>query len=46
MNIAAQALEVVLGRRQILNGVSLSIPDGAMVGRIGPNGTGKTTLLK
>lgn len=46
MNIAAQALEVVLGRRQILNGVSLSVPDGAMVGIIGPNGSGKSTLLK
>jgi ABC-type Mn2+/Zn2+ transport system ATPase subunit len=33
-------------RRPVLENVSLSLPDGAFAGVIGPSGAGKTTLLK
>ncbi|NHN88411.1 metal ABC transporter ATP-binding protein [Acetobacter conturbans] len=34
------------GERDILSGVSLSVPEGCFVGLFGPNGGGKTTLLR
>ena len=34
------------GKRQILNGVSLTVPKGKLVTVIGPNGSGKSTLFK
>lgn len=35
------------GRRQVaLDGFSMSVPRGAVVGLLGPNGSGKTTALK
>lgn len=34
------------GRRQVVHGVSLSIPEGQVAGLIGPNGHGKSSLLK
>jgi len=34
-----------IGRRTILNGVSLDIEQGSIAGILGPNGAGKTTLL-
>ena len=34
------------GRVQVLEGVSLTVPDGGAVGILGANGAGKTTTLR
>ena len=34
------------GDNQVLNGVSLQVPQGTICGLIGPNGSGKTVLLR
>lgn len=44
--LAARELDVRLGRRDVLHGISVTIARGEMVGLIGPNGAGKTTLLR
>jgi branched-chain amino acid transport system ATP-binding protein len=50
MNERVNALDVIdltagYGRIQVLHGVSLSVPVGAVVALLGPNGAGKTTTL-
>lgn len=39
-------LTVAYNRRPVLEGVTLAVPRGSMVGIVGPNGGGKSTLLK
>ncbi|MFL9879978.1 ribosome-associated ATPase/putative transporter RbbA [Herbaspirillum rhizosphaerae] len=38
-------VSLVLGKTQALDGINLSIPAGCMVGLIGPDGVGKSSLL-
>lgn len=34
------------GKKEVLKGVNLNIPKGKIVGLLGPNGSGKTTMIK
>jgi branched-chain amino acid transport system ATP-binding protein len=40
------AVETGYDRLRVLKGISLNVPDGAIVGIVGPNGHGKSTLLR
>lgn len=40
------SLDVNIGATQILRGVGIDVPSGAMCGLIGRNGAGKTTLMR
>ena len=44
--IEIRSLSVAYNRRPAVEDVTLSVPRGAMVGVVGPNGGGKSTLLK
>jgi len=44
--VEVDSLRVVRGGREVLPGISLSVPRGAVVGLLGPSGSGKTTLLR
>lgn len=39
-------LTVAYHKRPVLQGVSLSLPEGQLIGIVGPNGAGKSTLIK
>lgn len=45
MTVRAVGISFSYGTKQILNDVSLDIEPGKVVGLLGPNGTGKSTLL-
>lgn len=44
--LEVKKLDVFIGRKQIIKGVSFQVGDGEIVGLIGPNGAGKTTIMK
>jgi len=43
--IAVEDVSCIFGRHRALDGVSLIVPTGQVVGILGPNGAGKTTLI-
>lgn len=45
-HISVKDLSVFYGETQVLNNVSIDIPDKKITAIIGPSGCGKTTLLK
>jgi ABC-2 type transport system ATP-binding protein len=44
--IQIEDLRVVRGGREVLHGISLSVPRGSVAGLLGPSGCGKTTLMR
>jgi ABC-2 type transport system ATP-binding protein len=44
--IVVEDLRVVRGGREVLHGVSLTVPPGTVTGLLGPSGCGKTTLMR
>ena len=46
MSIQVRGLSFSYGSHQVLHDVSFDIPDGTLVGVLGPNGVGKSTLFR
>jgi ABC-2 type transport system ATP-binding protein len=45
-SVSVQQLTKAFGKRQVIRGLDLEIPEGSMYGLVGPNGAGKTTLFR
>lgn len=46
MSFQADSLTWGIGRKTVLHGLTFSVPPGQMLGLLGPNGSGKTSLLR
>ncbi len=46
MRLQVEALQAGYGRVTVLHGIDIEVPEGVRVGLFGPNGHGKTTLLR
>ena len=48
MDSAVTVTDLVVdrGRRQVLHGLSFTVPPGQVTGLLGPSGSGKTTLMR
>ncbi len=44
--IEAENISLGYGPRQVVKGITFSLPAGRMTGLVGPNGSGKTTIIK
>jgi iron complex transport system ATP-binding protein len=44
--LKAEAIQLTLGKRPILNGIDVSLAPGHVTAILGPNGAGKTSLLR
>ena len=44
--IRVEHLQVIRGGRTVVSDVSFTVPSGTLVGLLGPNGCGKTTLMR
>jgi len=44
--VSAENLSVELGGRMVLSNINMEVEEGWIAGIIGPNGGGKTTLLR
>src|SRR4051794_32631978 len=44
--IEVRDLVVERGKREVLHGISCSVPAGSVTGLLGPSGSGKTTLIR
>ena len=46
MSLVVEDLRAGYGRIEVLHGINIEVPDGSRIGLFGPNGHGKTTLLR
>src|SRR3970040_1293059 len=44
--IEVNSLVVQRGKREVLHGLTCSIPRGSVTGLLGPSGSGKTTIMR
>jgi ABC-2 type transport system ATP-binding protein len=44
--VAVDGLRVIRGGREVLHGLTFTVPRGTVVGLLGPSGCGKTTLMR